>query len=132
MDVGLDLLEIDRLEAALARRPGLGDRLFTAGERAYAQSRARPAQHLAARFCAKEAVTKALGLDVFAPGEIEVMGGGSSAVAVRLQGEPAARAAALGVGVAVSLTHTRTMAGAVAMLVTAGDPAERRLAGPTA
>ncbi len=125
MDVGLDLLEIDRLEAALARRPGLGARLFTARERAYAQSRARPAQHLAARFCAKEAVTKALGLDVFAPGSIEVEGGGSSAVTIRLQGEPAARASELGVGVAVSLTHTRTMAGAVAVLT------EPRLPGST-
>ena len=131
MDVGLDLLEIDRLEAALVRRPGLGDRLFTAGERAYARTRARPAQHLAARFCAKEAVTKALGLDVFAPGEIEVMGGGSSGVAVRLQGEPAARATQLGVDVSVSLTHTRTMAGAVAMLVPAGGSAGWRLVGPT-
>ena len=59
--VGLDLLEIERLERAIERRPGLAARLFTDGERAYAASRARPGQHLAARFCAKEAVAKALG-----------------------------------------------------------------------
>ena len=59
--VGLDLLEIERLERALARRPRLARRLFTDSERAYAAARARPAQHLAARFCAKEAVAKALG-----------------------------------------------------------------------
>ena len=58
----LDLLEIDRLERALERRPRLAERLFTDAERAYAASRARPGQHLAARFCAKEAVAKALGL----------------------------------------------------------------------
>lgn len=116
MDVGLDLLEVERMEAALARRPGLAARLFTDQERAYAASRARPAQHLAARFCAKEAVTKALGLDVFAPEQIEVERGGSAEVAVRLHGEAAARADALGVRVAVSLTHTRAMAGAVAVL----------------
>lgn len=116
MSVGLDLLEIARLEAALARRPGLADRLFTPGERAYAASRPRPVQHLAARFCAKEAVTKALRLDVFAPQAIEVAGGGSTGVGVVLHGEAAARARALGVRVDVSLTHTGATAGAVAVL----------------
>lgn len=116
MDVGLDLLEVERMEAALARRPGLAVRLFTPGERAYAASRARPAQHLAARFCAKEAVTKALGLDVFAPQLIEVAGGGTAEVDVVLHGEVAERASELGRRVAVSLTHTRAMAGAVAVL----------------
>ncbi|MBA2348919.1 MAG: holo-ACP synthase [Solirubrobacterales bacterium] len=121
MNVGLDLLEVERMETALARRPGLGKRLFTSGEREYASARARPAQHLAARFCAKEAVTKALGLDVFAPRSIEVEGGGTSEVGVRLHGEVAERATALGVEVAVSLTHTRTMAGAVAVLTRVDD-----------
>ena len=74
--VGLDLLDIDRLERALERRPGLADRLFTEAERAYAAAQARPAQHLAARFCAKEAVTKALGLDVLRPRDIEVVATG--------------------------------------------------------
>lgn len=114
--MGLDLLEVARMESALERRPGLAQRLFTPGERAYAASRARPAQHLAARFCAKEAVTKALGLEQFAPRLVEVTGGGSAATAVVLHGAVAARAQALGVRVAVSLTHTRAMAGAVAVL----------------
>ena len=117
MAVGLDLLEVERMEAALARRPGLALKLFTEGERTYAATRARPAQHLAARFCAKEAVTKALGLDVFWPQLIEVAGGGSSEACVVLHGEVAARAEALGKRVEVSLTHTRGMAGAVAILV---------------
>jgi len=116
VDVGLDLLEVERMEVALARRPRLAERLFTPDERAYAASRARPAQHLAARFCAKEAVTKALGLDTFSPQLIEVAGGGSAQVGVVLHGEVAARAEALGVRVEVSLTHTRAMAGAVAVL----------------
>src|SRR5207302_8210029 len=63
--VGIDLLEIERLERALERRPRLADRLFTDEERAYAGARARPGQHLAARFCAKEAVAKALGLEAW-------------------------------------------------------------------
>ena len=115
MTVGLDILEPERLEAALARRPGLRERLFLPGELAYADSRARPALHLAGRFCAKEAVTKALGLDVFAPRDVEVVGGGAG-TSVRLHGAAAARAAELGSGVAISMTHVRGLAAAVAML----------------
>jgi holo-[acyl-carrier protein] synthase len=113
--VGLDLLEIDRMERALERRPALAQRLFTEGERAYAESRPRPAQHLAARFCAKEAVTKALGLGVFRPQDIEVLGGGEE-VSLQLHGAAAQRAEELGVDVRVSLTHSRMTAGAVAVL----------------
>ncbi len=114
--VGIDLLEIERLERALARRPRLAGRLFTDAERSYAAARARPAQHLAARFCAKEAVVKALGLEVWNPHDVEVVGGGDVPPAVRLSGRAAARAGELGATVAISLTHTHGMAGAVAVV----------------
>jgi holo-[acyl-carrier protein] synthase len=113
--VGLDLLEIERIERALQRRPGLARRLFTDGELAYANSRARPGQHLAARFAAKEAVTKALGLKALVPHDIEVLGGGAG-VGLRLPGAARARAEELAVEVAISLTHSRGLAGAVAVL----------------
>jgi holo-[acyl-carrier protein] synthase len=116
MAVGVDLLEIDRLERALARRPRLAERLFTDGERAYAAGRARPGQHLAARFCAKEAVAKALGLSAFDFRDVEVLGG-NGPPQVRLHGAMARRAAELGVEIEVSLTHTRRDAAAVAMTV---------------
>jgi holo-[acyl-carrier protein] synthase len=114
--VGIDLLEIDRLERALERRPRLAERLFTAGERAYAATRARPAMHLAARFCAKEAVAKALELRVWSWRDVEVLGGGDEPPSVQLTGAAERRAAELGVKVSVSLTHTRGMAAAVAVL----------------
>jgi holo-[acyl-carrier protein] synthase len=117
VSIGLDLLEIERLERALARRPSLAARLFTEAERAYAAGQGRPAQHLAARFCAKEAVGKALAVEILRPREIEVVGGGDGPPAIALHGETAARAAALGVQVRVSLTHTRSTAGAIALLV---------------
>jgi holo-[acyl-carrier protein] synthase len=113
--VGLDLLEIERLERALERRPRLAERLFTSGERAYAEARARPAQHLAARFCAKEAVAKALGLGGWSFLDVEVVATGA-APEVRLSGRVAARAAELGATPVVSLTHTDTLAGAFALL----------------
>jgi holo-[acyl-carrier protein] synthase len=117
--VGIDLLEIERMERALARHPRLAERLFTAAERADAATRPKPARHLAARFCAKEAVVKALALDAFRPQEIEVVGGGDGPPGVRLHGATAARAAALGVAVEISLTHSRDTAGAVALALPA-------------
>jgi holo-[acyl-carrier protein] synthase len=114
--IGIDLLEIERLEQALERRPRLAERLFTEGERAYAAGRARPGQHLAARFCAKEAVAKALGLEAWSFREVEVVGGDGPPEA-RLHGAVAVRARELGVEVRISLTHTRTEAAAVAILV---------------
>jgi holo-[acyl-carrier protein] synthase len=112
--VGIDLLEIERLERALARRPGLADRLFTDSERAYAASRARPGQHLAARFCAKEAVAKALGLTAWSFREVEVVATGGRP-ALRLHGAVAAEAERRGLQVSISLTHTGSEAGAVAI-----------------
>lgn len=110
--VGLDLLEIDRLERALERRPRLAERLFTESERAYAAARRRPGRHLAARFCAKEAVAKALQMEAWNPREIEVVDT-EGAPALRLRG--AVEAAASGRSVSISLTHSRDMAGAVAV-----------------
>jgi len=112
--VGIDLLEVGRLERALERRPRLAERLFTEGERAYAQTRARPAMHLAARFCAKEAVAKALELETWAWHDVEVLGAGGPP-RVHLSGAAAERAGELGVEVKISLTHTAGMAGAVAL-----------------
>jgi holo-[acyl-carrier protein] synthase len=113
--IGIDLLEIERLERALERHPRLADRVFTQAEQDYAAARARPARHLAARFAAKEAVVKALGLsDGFGLGEIEVVSG--EPPTVRLAGRAADAAA--GKSVEVSLTHSREFAAAVAIAET--------------
>ncbi len=110
--VGIDLIEIERLERALARYPRLAERVFTDAERKYAADRARPGRHLAARFAAKEAVVKALGMPGgFGLREIEVIAG--EPPAVRLSGNAAEAAA--GRRVDVSLTHSREHAAAVAV-----------------
>ncbi|MGA2925119.1 MAG: holo-ACP synthase [Solirubrobacteraceae bacterium] len=113
--IGIDLLEIDRLERALQRRPRLAQRLFTDAEREYAAQRGRPGQHLAARFCAKEAVAKALGMQAWSFRDVEVLGG-DGPPELRLHGDVARRAQELGVAVEVSLTHTGTDAAAVAIV----------------
>jgi holo-[acyl-carrier protein] synthase len=113
--VGIDLLEVERLQRALERKPRLAERLFSDAERAYAAERARPAMHLAARFCAKEAVAKALGLTAWSFRDVEVVATGA-APEVRLSGRAAERAAELGVSASISLTHTASLAAAVAVL----------------
>ncbi len=113
MAIGIDLLEIDRLERALERRPALAQRLFAPGEMAYASTRLRPAMHLAARFAAKEAALKALGASGVPLRDIEVEGGGSVPPSLRLHGAAAELAQRRGVELKVSLTHTRDHAAAV-------------------
>lgn len=108
--IGVDLIEIARLERALERRPGLRRRIFRPGELEYASRHRRPGRHLAARFAAKEAALKALGLGGLRLGEIEVAGGGDRPPQLILHGSAAAAAASHGVELAVSLSHSRELA----------------------
>jgi holo-[acyl-carrier protein] synthase len=63
--IGVDLVECARIEHSLER---FGDRflhrVFTDGEIGYSTSMKYPARHLAARFAAKEAVSKAFGTGI--------------------------------------------------------------------
>jgi holo-[acyl-carrier protein] synthase len=114
--MGIDLTEVDRI-ASMMERWGekFTRRIFTTGEREYALSRANAALHLAARFAAKEATLKALGVP---PGlswhEIEVVGGGREPPLLVLRGQAFAAARRLGmVRMHLSLTHTAATAAAV-------------------
>lgn len=108
--IGVDLIEIERLERALERRPGLRTRLFRPGELEYAATHRRPGRHLAARFAAKEAALKALGIGGLRLGEVEVTGGGSEPPQLLLHGSVAATAARQGVRLELSLSHSRELA----------------------
>jgi holo-[acyl-carrier protein] synthase len=59
--IGTDLVGVRRFEAALARSPGLADRIFAEAERVTPSGQPRRVASLAARFAAKEAAAKALG-----------------------------------------------------------------------
>jgi holo-[acyl-carrier protein] synthase len=116
--VGIDLSEPARLRDRLRNSPDLAKELFHPGERSYCERQRNPEQHLAARFSAKEAVIKALGIDGFDPLDVEVLAGGESCD-VRLHGAAAQRAHELNVHVTISLTHLAGMAGAVALALPA-------------
>ncbi len=113
--VGVDIIEIERIERAL-ERPGFRERCFTDAEREYCDSRSRPAQSYAGRFAGKEAVGKALGCGVrFTWKEIEIVG--RPKPGVRLSGRTAAFAERVQAGpIDLSMTHSREMAAAIAVV----------------
>jgi holo-[acyl-carrier protein] synthase len=107
--VGVDAVDVPRFRRVLNRRPHLGERLFTDGERAYAGSAADPVPRLSTRFAAKEAVMKALGvgLGAFRFRDVEVVRIGLDPPTVMLHGDADALARRAGVSRwHLSLTHT--------------------------
>jgi phosphopantetheine--protein transferase-like protein len=116
--IGVDLCEIDRMRAALARTPTLRNRVFTDRERAYCDRRKDPTERYAARFAAKEAVMKAMGVGMGACkwSEIEVAKARSGAPSVRLHGGAATLADSLGIqSWRLTMTHTHRVAEAIAV-----------------
>jgi holo-[acyl-carrier protein] synthase len=122
--VGVDLVEVSRARAMLAEKgEHVYDRLLTPAEAAYCHSRPDPAEHVAVRLAAKEAVYKALQGTEAARGigwrDIEVTRAADGRPDVALTGPAAARASELGVTrVLLSLSHTHEAAVAVAVLST--------------
>ncbi len=119
--VGTDLVDLDRFRPAAERTPGILTRCFTVDERAYAERRVDPTERYAARFAAKEAVMKALGVGLGACplAEIEVVrDDDSGAPDLVLHGKAAALAEERGVTAwHLSLTHTDATAHAIAIAV---------------
>ncbi len=59
--IGIDIVEIARIERAMLRRPRFKWRVFTEGEITYCGTKPNPALHYSARFAAKEAILKSIG-----------------------------------------------------------------------
>lgn len=112
VSIGLDLEDLSRWRQTGLRVLDPDSRIFSAAERAYCDRQADPVPHYAARWCAKEAVVKALApLARVHVTEVELVAdGGAPKVAWRQGAAPAGL-----VSIAVSLTHTEATAGAVAV-----------------
>ncbi|HOK78075.1 MAG TPA: holo-ACP synthase [Verrucomicrobiota bacterium] len=125
--VGIDLVEVARVARACDR---FGDRflrrLFLEEEIRYCQSFADPSPHLAARFAAKEAVSKAFGTGIgphLGWQDIEVRRRESGQPYVVLHGKGARLLEARGGRlVHLSLTHTESHAAAVAVIEGVQEP----------
>jgi holo-[acyl-carrier protein] synthase len=111
LSVGVDLIEIERVAAVLARHGSrFLERVYTAREVAYCRGRV---PELAARFAAKEATAKALGTGMrgIRWRDIEVLPDGRGKPLLYLHGAARARAMELGLQeFAVSLSHSRDFA----------------------
>ena len=121
--VGVDLTPVGRMAEAMARHPGrLEARLFTDDERAYCEARAQPAQHFAARFAAKEATLKALGVpEGLSWHEMEVRNDAGGAPRLVLSGQAARAATEKGIRhLHLSLSHAGGQA--IAMVVAEEGP----------
>ncbi len=120
--IGIDVVEVDRIEDAIARQGEVFLRkLFTETERVYCDKQKRPGMHYAARFAAKEAVSKALGTGIGGKAgwlEMEVVRGESGAPTMIFHGHALEFLTAEGIAeVQVSLSHARDYAAANAVAI---------------
>jgi holo-[acyl-carrier protein] synthase len=120
LGLGTDVVDVDRMRTVLRRTPGFRRRVFTGAEQALAEGRRDPAKPYAARFAAKEAVLKALGLGL---GElplvaIEVVRAESGAPSLVLHGTAQEVARARGVtGWMLSMSHSELVAQATVIAI---------------
>lgn len=113
--IGIDLVDIERFRTSLARTPSMRDRLFTDVELAYVAPKSDPVPSLAARFAAREAMMKSLGLGLGAFGfqEVWVERAESGEPSLAVTGRALELADAAGVRHwHLSLTHSASTAGA--------------------
>lgn len=120
--IGIDVVEVARIGQAIQRRgePFLA-KVFTPGERKYCESGKVPALHYAARFAAKEAVSKALGTGIGGRAgllELEVVHDSSGAPRIALHGAAGDFAKQNGISdIQISLSHARDYAVANAIAI---------------
>lgn len=120
--IGIDVVEVDRIDSSIER---LGEvflaRLFTPCERTYCDAQAKPGLHYAARFAAKEAVSKALGTGIGGQAgwlDLEVARDSLGAPKLILSGNAAHFAKQNGiVEIQISLSHARDYAAANAIAI---------------
>ncbi len=113
--IGIDLVDIERFRISLQRTPSMRTRLFTESELAYVAPKADPVPSLAARFAAREAVMKSLGLGLGAFGfqEVWVERAESGEPSLVVTGRAKILADEAGIRTwHISLTHSASTAGA--------------------
>lgn len=119
LGVGTDMIEIARIQRAIEKNARFEQRVYTEQEIVYCKRKANPWQSFAARFAAKEAVSKALGTGIGTVGlqEIEIVNAAGGQPQVVLHGAALILAQNRNIQrVHVSLSHSETFAIATAVL----------------
>jgi holo-[acyl-carrier protein] synthase len=123
LSVGIDVAEVPRFRTVLARRPRLAERVFTEAERAYALRKRDPAERFAARFAAKEAVMKALGVGIgrfpFRDVEVTRQRSGAPGLALSSRAAPLSRQRGV-VDWRISITHSELIAAVIVVALGPG------------
>lgn len=120
--LGADIIEVERVRGVIERQgERFLTRVFTDEERAYCAAMKHPHKHYAARFAAKEAVSKCFSTGIGAElgwRSVSIYHGERHQPLVRLDAQATALLAQVGAThVHVTLSHTDTVAMAVAVLV---------------
>ncbi|MEY4244362.1 MAG: holo-ACP synthase [Verrucomicrobiota bacterium] len=122
--IGIDVVEVERIAHLISRyEETVLSKLFTRSERDYCAAQKRPELHFAARFAAKEAVSKALGTGIGGQAgwlDLEITRDASGAPKICLSGAAAEFARTHGISeIQISLTHAREYAAANAIAIIA-------------
>ncbi|MFH1454678.1 MAG: holo-ACP synthase [Armatimonadota bacterium] len=115
--IGMDIVEINRIKESIDKhKDQFLNRVFTSSELEYSRGKAGEAAHLAARFCGKEAVMKALSVPVDFK-DIEIISGPEGAPFVKLHGRACELAGKNNVkNIQISLSHCKEYAAASVIL----------------
>ncbi len=123
--IGVDVVDVQRMKGILSEQGGTFiDRVFTATEIAYCQSKQTPEQHFAARFAAKEAVSKAMQTGwtgIFRWKDVEVVNEASGAPKIFLYHDVARSLEKSTIH--LSLSHTENTVVALAVIETSAKNA---------
>ena len=118
--IGVDLIEVERIQKQLSRSDRFINRIFTPDEITYCEAKKNKAQNYAARFAAKEAFFKALGTGWrggLAFNQVEIVNDSLGKPEIRLHGKAEELIAERGItNICVSLTHLKDIASAVVTL----------------
>jgi holo-[acyl-carrier protein] synthase len=129
---GIDIVELTKFRAVLARHPSFAREVFTNAERAYCEACSDVPLHFAGRFAAKEAALKALGLGLRTGvdrtlQDVEVIRAASGRPLLHLTGWPARLRDARGLSQTVlSISHAAGYALASVILWSNGSSASGR------
>jgi len=119
---GIDLVEIERFEKVLKRYgEKFVSKIYTDHEKDYCHERRNFHEHLAARFCAKEAVRKAFGTysSSLRWRDVEVENDRGGKPVIKLSGKAQSLAGSIGIKeILVTISHSRRYAVAQAILIT--------------